>query len=316
MTFEALLVKYLYQHKQVSLQGFGTVTLGGAIPDADIVQKNRFIPVDGLSFIHNFKANTDEAFTAFYSEQRGKIRPLAISDIESHLQLARQLMNIGKAYELPGLGIFEKQSDGSVILHPGYYAIPVDDHQPYPSKLKERAEVVEKKRVDPAQVIKTRLSEAAVEEDTDSAGGIKKWIWGIGLVLLVAAGAWYIYTQFFGPKASSEQINVQADSAALQISSTDSAAALTPVPSLPTTLDSNSVYQWKAYFRTIDDKAQALAKLKMYKTTKSVVYMDTKDSLRFNFYVVFDSRLTDTARKADSVSKFFAREVVLEKLGQ
>lgn len=316
MTFEALLVKYLYQNKQVTLQGFGTVVLGGTLPEGDLIQKNRFIPVDGLSFTHNFRAVTDEAFVAFFSEQRGKIKPLAISDIESHLQLARQLMNIGKAYELPGLGIFEKQSNGSVILHPGFYAVLIDDHQPYPSKLKERAEVVEKKKVDPVQVIKTRLSETVVEDDTNSGGGIKKWLLGIGLIILLGAGAWLVYSKYFSAAAKAD-----AEAARLANDTTNTALVQTNLPDTTSTLnnaplvaDSNTVYQWKAYFRTINDKAQALARNKVYKTTSSEVFLETADSVNFRFYVVFEGKFSDTTRKADSISRFFARPVVLEKL--
>ena len=144
MTFEQLLVKYLYQHKKVSLQGFGTVTLNSNIPDAELIHKNRQIPIEGAVFEPNIKAHTDENFVIFFSQQRGKIRPLAESDIESHLQLAKQLMNIGKPYEVEGLGIFAMQKDGSVILQPGQYAVTFADNAGQPTRLRERTEQQEK----------------------------------------------------------------------------------------------------------------------------------------------------------------------------
>ena len=67
MTFEELLVKYIYQNKRVSLEGFGIVTLTGAVPDAETIHKNRHIPVEGVSFEHNLKAITDENFVTFFA---------------------------------------------------------------------------------------------------------------------------------------------------------------------------------------------------------------------------------------------------------
>ncbi len=295
MTFEQVLVKYFYQHKKISLEGIGTVTLDGMIPDDDFIHKNRLIPVDGLHFEYNLKADVDDGFATFYAQQSGKIKPLALSDIESHLQLARQLMNIGNPYEITGLGTFTKQNDGSVKLQPGYYVTSSGD-APQPMRLKERAETT----------LKKELHEAPLKQK--SGGGAVKWILGVVIILALGAGGWYVWSNFLNKQAPAEIPPVVKDTTQNQIA--DTSSQLTS----PALNNMNSEPQWKAYFRYITGKEEALSKFKMYKGNKNPVTMETTDSVNFSMYVIMQSAVADTARKADSLRKFYARPIKLEKI--
>lgn len=293
MTFEELLVKYIYQNKKVSLEGFGTVTLSGAVPDTEMIHKNRHIPVDGVSFEHNLKALTDENFVTFFAQQKGKIKPLAMSDIESHLQLARQLMNIGNPYQVDGLGSFEKQNNGSVLLLPGHYIVPFGDNMALPGRMKERAEAPPEKR--------------RSEEPASGSGGLsndaKKILILVATVLIVVIAGWFIWSKFMGPTGSSIPAVPTTDTLK-PIGAADTPAAVQPTaaPAVP---------KWKAYFRQITEKQDALNKFRVYAGNKTVM-METTDSVTFKLYVLLDSPVADTARKKDSLSKFFARPVRLE----
>jgi uncharacterized protein YxeA len=303
VTFEELLVKYIYQNKKVSLEGFGTVLLTAAVPDTETINKNRHIPIEGLQFEHNLRAQTDDSFVAFYAQQKGKIKPLALSDIESHLQLARQLINIGNPYVVDGLGSFEKQNNGSVLLIPGYYYSPQSSHAPLPGKLKERVDVSDKRR--------------EIEEENEGGGlspAVKKVLIGIVTVLLIAIAGWFIWSKFAEsttntePTAVTPSIDsndlVKIDSPSINADSTNITTPVTAENSLP---------KWKAYFRQITEKEDALRKFKMYAGNKTVM-METDDSVTFRLFVIIDSPISDTARKVDSLRRFFARNVRLEPL--
>jgi hypothetical protein len=299
VTFEELLVKYIYQNKKLSLEGFGTVTLTSAVPDAEMIHKNRHIPVEGLSFEHNFRTTTDDNFVAFFAQQKGKIKPLAMSDIESHLQLARQLLNIGNPYIVDGIGSFEKQNNGSVLLVPGFYAVPFSDNTALPGRLKERAEAPPERR--------------RGEEPEAGSGGlsnnVKRALILVLTILIVAVAGWFIWSKFVGdPASNTTPVTPSSDTVSVLpaglIPATDTNAAVQQT-------SATAIPKWKAYFRQITEKQDALKKFKMYAGNKTVM-METADSVTFKLYVLIESPVADTARKVDSLSKFFARSVRIE----
>lgn len=301
MTFEQVLVKYLYQHRQLSLQGIGVITLSQNPPDAEFIQKNKHLPIEGISFMDDPRTGIDDGFVSYFSEQRGKIKSLAISDIESHLQLARQMINIGNPYEMPGIGAITKQKDGKLILHPGYYVIPTGVLDPQAGKLRERFSEEE-------------------EKDEESSTGISKNTRGtlIALlaVLVLGLGGWLIWKKMKTPAAETAVIAADSNTAVPSSTPIDSlttpAQQATPVAVNPPA-DSTTSYNWKAYFRSFANKTTALEKMKLYKTYTTPVYMETSDSVNFKAYVLVKSTLADTASKRDSLGRFYGAPVKLER---
>lgn len=309
MTFEQLIVKYLYQHKQISLQGFGTITLMSNVPDSEMIHKNRQILIEGITFDYNMKAQTDEAFVLFYSQQLGKIKPLAISDIESHLQLAKQLMNIGKPYEVDGLGIFAMQKDGNVVLHPGNYAITVADNNSPHNRLRERTEQQEK---------------TEAETSGGIGGGLRKGLLVVGILLALGVAGWFIWTKFINvtPENGSAVSTTATDSlqqltdslvpATDSLTLQDTAAASRDSLSKVVALPAADTIKWRAYFRTFQGKERVNTMQQLYKKYNPVI--ETTDSVVFRVYVMLSSPLADTAAKTDSLRKVFFRPVTLEKV--
>lgn len=298
MNFEQLLVKYLYQHKQLSLQGFGIITLNSSVPDAEMINKNKHIPIEGVSFASNPKAQTEEGFVQFFSQQKGKIKPLAESDIESHLQLARQLMNIGKPYEVEGLGMFAMHKDGSMVLHVGHYTVPAADPSGQPGRLRERTEQEQR------------------EDAEESGGGIgpgaRKALIAAGIILLVAVGGWFIWSKMQGEKAAPLQGN---SSSVVPVDSlndlADTVPATKPVSATQPAADTTPV--WKAYFRTFTGRERLEAMKHLYLKYDSAVQVETPDSSVFRMYVLVKKPTADTAGLTDSISKVFQRPVTLER---
>ena len=313
MTFEQVLVKYLYMHKQVTLQGIGTISLVGEVPDNEYVNKNRHIPIEGISLSFDQKAGLDEGFTLFFSEERGKIKPLAQSDIESSLQLARQMINIGKAYEIEGIGSIAKQSNGILVLHPGYYAVTYPDGQQVAVRLKER-------------VIENEPPKRQLEDNGSTVNpATKRLLIIVASILTLAVASWLVWSQMKSPAtANASDSEMNADTTLNAKSTTgavDNTNGLSPDSGLMKidssvalmVADTNLVQTWKAYFRTFDNKANALKGFANYKATQNPPMLETTDSVNFKLYVLLQSRISDTTYKKDSMRKFYASPITLIK---
>ncbi|MCU0388938.1 MAG: hypothetical protein MUE71_10060, partial [Chitinophagaceae bacterium] len=140
VTFDQILLLYVYQHKKISLNLFGTIELEGAIPDPEIIRKEKQLPIEGLKFTFDPHVTTDEAFVHFYAFEKGRIIPLSASDIEAQLLMARQIVNIGNPYEIAGLGKIVKMDNGKLTMIPGYFTIPPVSGSGRPVVLKERVQ--------------------------------------------------------------------------------------------------------------------------------------------------------------------------------
>ncbi|MDA3615499.1 hypothetical protein [Polluticaenibacter yanchengensis] len=305
MSFEQILVKFLYSHKTVTLEGIGTITINGTIPDADFINKNKNIPVEGVEFSYNSHAVTDEAFIDFFAKERKKIKPLALSDIESQLSLAKQLLNIGNPFEIYGIGYIVKQSSGNYILNPGYY-INIDTLSGNESTtLKERVDLTEKKSI---------LEEPMLNSKNNKRVNSKGLILTLLVIIILAGLVWvawpFITNKLGGIQQLPPQTEVIPDSPTQ--STVDSQQKVnTPVP--VNNNDTNSVYNWKAIFRSVNGKEEAVKRQKLYSANSSVK-LETADSVNFIFYAEVAGKYSDTNRIKDSVKKFFARPVTLQKI--
>ncbi|TAD84360.1 MAG: hypothetical protein EAY75_13305 [Bacteroidetes bacterium] len=311
MTFEQVLVKYLYQAKKVTLYGIGTITLKSEVPDNEYISKNRQTPIEQLTLEYNPKADHDDGFIAFYGTERGKIGSLAKSDIDSSLQLARQMLNIGNAYEIDGLGSIVKQSNGTLVLHPGCFIVPYADNLPKPGRLKER-------EVEPQNWHKTDAQEPRITAAT------KRILVGAAAGIVLLAILWFALSRWQSAKPQT----VAADDSTLP-STTQNNTTTAPIDTIlgqtatptttPTTIapaaaiaDTNAVLAWKAYFRTYSSSSAALKGFSFYNKTANPANLDSVSTPGvYKLYVVVNSRIADTTYKLDSMRKWYASKVVL-----
>ena len=74
-----------------------------------MTEKNATDFVQHIKFTQQPVAAADDTFIDFIRTETGKIRPLAISDLESYLADGKILLNIGKPFQLEGIGSLIKQ---------------------------------------------------------------------------------------------------------------------------------------------------------------------------------------------------------------
>jgi hypothetical protein len=252
----------------------------------------------------------DEDFVNFFAQQRGKMKPLALSDIESHLQLARQMINIGNHYEIPGIGTISKQRDGRLVLAPGAFVNPSAE----PAEIRAQASALRLRTL--------QEKSEAPDQEPETSSGIpaltRRILIFTAVVLLLAAGAWMIYYFYY---RSAQQATTPDTAVADTVQPAPQTApvmdtaplAANSIPA-PIATDSLAIVSWKAIIREFGNKEEALVRFRTFSRMATPVLMETTDSVNFRMYVVLQSASVDTARKVDSLSKFYARRVKLEKM--
>ncbi|MES1219338.1 MAG: hypothetical protein ABUT20_27795, partial [Bacteroidota bacterium] len=109
MKLAPVLAQYLYTNKRLTLQGIGMFQ---SDPSSYIETANaksaKDLPSESISFKNDPSAKLDEDLVKFISTQTGKMRALAISDLESYIELMQQFLNIGKPFQLEGIGTLSK----------------------------------------------------------------------------------------------------------------------------------------------------------------------------------------------------------------
>ncbi|RYG51867.1 MAG: hypothetical protein EOO01_07700 [Chitinophagaceae bacterium] len=179
MKIGQLIVQYLYNNKEVTLQEIGTFTLSKDIVFPAESDKEAFLPDNAVQFQYNTRAGEDEGLIDYIVQTTRKIRPLAKSDLESYAILGREYLNIGKPFPIEGLGTLQKADFGGYEFVQGHSINPKLESQVH--TLKEKEENV------------INFSTPARARDNR-----KNWMIGIGtllLLLLVTAAIFYLFRE-------------------------------------------------------------------------------------------------------------------------
>ncbi len=123
MKIPQLLVQYLYTNRKMSLPGLGIFTLDKSVILPDEHDRNLHSTPNAVQFQNANIVAADKELISFICEQTGKIKPLAISDLDSYLNLGMEMLNIGKPFYLEGIGTITKNKAGKFDFSPGEYSL-------------------------------------------------------------------------------------------------------------------------------------------------------------------------------------------------
>jgi hypothetical protein len=137
---EQIIVQYLYANKEVALQGIGKFRLNPQVTMPSGNDKDFTIPENAIQFEYNLKTTEDEGLIDFIVQHTRKIKPLATSDLDSYIALAKQFLNIGKPLIIEGVGTVQKNMQGEYEFAPGIFISSKMDEAP--KELKEKKEEV------------------------------------------------------------------------------------------------------------------------------------------------------------------------------
>lgn len=300
MKIAPLLAEFLSIHKRLDLPGIGSFLLDpGANAGTEYNKPDHDFFVEGTRFEKNAGLRESPELVEFIASNTGKQKTLAAADLESHLENARQFLNIGKPFLFEGIGTLSKLQTGNYHFTPG-------------------AAQAEKAA---GKSIKNLPSEEGTEETT---GGFKNIFYarkvntdgrktlfiflliiGVGLAIW---GGYRVYKITTSNDNSNTPDKVKEDKASndkVKDMQTEDTSGLqkdsTPTTPGPQTTPAG---QFKFVVESAD-KTRGLQRYDQLKGFGLPVIMDTKDSVNFHIYFLLPAEASDTTRMLDSLRQLY-----------
>ena len=294
MKIEQVLVYYLLKTKHLTLQGIGTFDLDPSVPDSVDVDKPVFIPENAITFHYDPKATEDEGLVDFIVERTNKIKPLAASDLDSYLSLARQFLNIGKPLILPNIGTLEKLNSGVLAFKPGQLIAQKIE----PNKIREQ----ETEGTEPQENLFNDYQKARKSK----SGAQLIFI----LIILIVLGfiGWAVWHFGFNNTNTPETLTSTAPIVPLKDSSFKSdSAIIAESKAAENALDTNS---FNVVINEYNSRPAAEWRLKKLKAMNRDAILFTDDSVTYKIAETFTLPLSDTTKILDSVKQHYSKAYV------
>jgi hypothetical protein len=280
-----LLSQYLREQKTLSLPGIGVFNLTGPIASSD--DSSSF--TSSIQFQNKKIKDPDDKLINFIKQETGKIKPLAIADLETFIATGMEMLNMGKPFQLEGIGSIQKKKDGEYEFVAGE-AIGVK-HEHAHSEHEKKVSVFEDSKYEPK-------------------GNPMQKLLAVGLLLsglaVVLLGGYYLYNRSNNISASNEEEHLSTPP--VQQLTIDSSALK------PDTLVS-AIKEPETHKFILETKGNKSAALKRYKQLKSLptdIQMETNDSINFKLYFILPATARDTARIKDSLNNFYGKRIRIE----
>jgi hypothetical protein len=300
-----LLVLYLYTNRKMSLPGLGIFTLDKSVILPDENDRNLHSTPNAVQFQNANIVAADKELISFICEQTGKIKPLAISDLDSYLNLGMEMLNIGKPFYLEGIGTITKNKAGKFDFSPGEYSL-----------IKETSSSADhdKKKVY-AKDKKQRTEILPVQNKT----GLKVLAF-ISALVIVGLGGWMLYKKN-SPAVSEtnpdtslvvqQQVPVAADTLKRDSLRKDSVNVLpADIPHLVALQHPGTPY--KFIILATDDKPRAMRRYNQLIGFNLKAHYYHVDST-YKVFFQFPALAKDTTHIKDSLHKEYAADVTIEK---
>ncbi len=298
MKLATALAKYLYLHKNLNLPGVGTFTIDQSIVVPEVTDKTFVDFTRQIKFTRKNITAPDDALIEFIREQTKKIKPLAVSDLESYLEDGRILLNIGKPFELEGIGTILKLRDGTLEFTAGDAAysriesLYTSEKEEGPKKSLSRDEVGA-----PAQP------------------GSRKALIGLSIIaglVLVVWGGYSLYDRSAQSASMTIVENASIDTATV---STDTASLIAqPQLAAQTVADANLPQDYKFIIEKTANKKRAVRRYNQLRSYYIDVQMETPDSTIYKLYFKLPALTSDTIRIKDSLQRMYAaKRIFIER---
>jgi hypothetical protein len=300
LKLSALFAKFLYQHKELRLPGIGIFSIDPSIPIPDATEKNVSDFTNHIKFVQTPVAAADDEFINFIRTETGKIKPLAVSDLESFLSDGKILLNIGKPFTIEGIGFLQKSRDGHYEFTPGE---PMLQRHEAPAAPKETAEPANRHT-------------SLFTEKPQKRNGVRNGLIVAGVVAAIAFVIWAGYglsSRNSGTGSSSSDSEV--------ISEETSTRANTILDSVQRLIDStknavaSTAGSYKFVIERTRSKGRAYRRFAQIKDNGSDIKMEsTPDSSLISLYFMLPVKDADTTRVKDSLKIWYGRkEVFIER---
>lgn len=301
MKIQEILSQYLYKEKTLTLPGLGRFDLNPSVNIYDL--KEEGWPADTISFTSNRNAVIEEGLLLFLMQQTGKMKPLAMSDLESYVSNGMQLINIGKPFPIKGIGSINKTKDNQFTFEQGSPAL-------------EKIDSINTDHVRDRTVLAE--GEKEIDFSHEERKSSKKPIIILGIIVALVLVGWAVYLAIpkkdkapepeanFAEQTTPVDTTAQMFDTTAQIPLSDSTAApdttkSVSAPVQPVTTSGSFqllIDQYKS--KSLADKRIASLKLRGFN-----VQLTVKDSTTYQVILPVNRPLSDTAYVMDSLRRFY-----------
>lgn len=287
MKVQDLLGEYLYQHKQLTLPSIGTFELDAAVNVYE--SKEGVLPEDAIRFTQNTQAVVDDALLNFLVQQSGKMKPLAMSDLDSYLNNGWQLLNIGKPFTIKGVGSLTRKGSDLAFIQGAPTLEKTEASGAY--NLKDRTRQ------------KEEIKELSFESEVKKGNG-KKVMIAVASIIALALIGWAVYLAI--PKnentATDETETQQTDTVqtATQQDTTAQQIKDTLVQQSPPAVDTS----FQLILAAFKDTAEANKELSKQLSRRKNISLQQKDS-EYQIILTVNRPKADTAKVKDSLMSYY-----------
>lgn len=295
--YDTLIRDYLYENKQISFEKIGTITLD---------DKNASVehpPLPGsIHFQFNKRAETSPELAAYIAAKTGKNKVLITSDLESFVELTRQFMNIGKPYEMDGVGIFK-------IGRTGEYEFAAFDqtNKKEESKSSQRQKQRERERNDSPLSPKKNSNKNVLM--------LFALIIVLGVLGVIGWGTYKLFVENKSAAAVNTDTLLQSTVPAPTLTDTASTTIDTTAKKDSTILITGDSAQYKFIHETTSSASRAYERMKTLQSWGHPSGIDSikRDSvILYTLYFKYKISNADTAIMRDSLQKLLNRTIKIK----
>lgn len=292
MKIQELLAQYLYKEKSLTLPGLGRFELDPSVNLTDT--KEQVWPDGAITFTMDRQAQLSEELLVFLVQQTGKMKPLALSDLESYISTGMQLINIGKPFLIKGIGSLSKNQTNQLQFEQG-------------NPVLEKIDSINTDHVRDRTVLAE--GETEIDFSHEERKSSRKPILIFGLIVALALVGWAVWLAFpkktaTTPAEENTEQTAAADTDVVQQPDTaaiiqDSAQPVAPV------VAAGDTTSFKLIVETVASKAKADARLAFHKGRQRELLLEMKDSTNYQLILSVARPLRDTAFVKDSLLKYY-----------
>lgn len=308
MKLAPLIAQFLYSNKRLDLPGIGTFLFDGPAGfDPENSKQDKSANPIAVSFENKPSIRVANELVEFIAAKTGKQKALAAADLDSHLELIQQFLNIGKPFLLEGVGNLVKLKSGEIAFTSGQ-ALP-ESLKDYSVREISSTSSTEQTFSDYRKV----LNQADVKANWRKPAVFLLVIAGIGFAIW---GGYTVYKMNTAPKKpviiNTKTENLQPKekivSANVDTTNTPDTVALANSENEKPIVSSGKL-KYIIEQATAKRAFERFAKLKAYFWP---VQLETKDSVNYTLFMTLPSSYADTTRILDSLTLLNGRRVYVE----
>jgi hypothetical protein len=303
-----LLTQYLYLHKKLNLPGIGSFILDPSAIIPDEHNKDSHMVALGIEFKNAVISQPDDELIEFIRVHTGKMKSLALADLDSFITLGTELVNIGKPFYLEGIGLLTKNKEGKYDFKPGEYStIRLDDPGSGKTEKREKADFT--------------LKEPGYEYEPRTNRLRKLLLIGsvIGGLAIIGWGGYMLYMKNTVPTNEGDLVIIPKDTAARKLES--EASLVSRADSSQSKKSANSVslrsrgdsVLYKFNILETHNKIRALKRYNQLLSFKLKINIYTRDSSFFKVYFAFPAKSKDTIHIKDSLNREYGHSIHIDQ---